>query len=206
MEHQLATYRTFQQRLIELQQAAVQWGLNHKPVVERAARKLGMLAEHGTLTLMFDDESEMSVLMDGLIYEEQVQQRQVVAAFLAGYTCRDEIDRRLAEAMRTARFGLYRIETIIAERAEIELKALVAETTDTTLINVGLAKTAKPGFILALRVLRLPEFSMASGVLFPFAPGKERRLVHEWRKKQGLERYAHLFRLSRKERIQTVFE
>ncbi len=119
-----------------------------------------MLAEHGTLTLMFDDESEMSVLMDGLIYEEQVQQRKVVAAFLAGYPCRDEIDRRLAEAMCAARFGLYRIETIVAERAEIELKALVAETTDTTLINVGLAKTAKPGLILALRVLRLPEFSM----------------------------------------------
>ena len=204
MEPPLATYRTFQQRLIELQQAAVRWGLNHRPVVERAARKLGMLAEHGTLR--FEDESAMSVLMDGLIYEAQVQQRKVVAAFLAGYTCRDEIDHRLAAAMRTARFGLYRIETLVAERAEIELKALVVETTDTTLLNVGLAKTAKPGFILALRVLHLPEFSMASGVLFPFAAGKEPRLVHEWRKQQGLERYAHFFRLSRKEGIQTVFE
>jgi hypothetical protein len=73
----------------------------------------------------------MDVLMDGLIYEEQVQQRKVVAAFLAGYPCRDVIDRQLVAAMRIARFGLYRIEAIIAERAEIELKALVAETTDT---------------------------------------------------------------------------
>lgn len=204
MENYVATYRTFQQRLIELQQSAVQWGLNYQHVFERAARKLGMLAEHGTL--MFNSESEMSVLMDGLIYEEQVEQRKVVAAFLAGYTCRDEIDRRLAEAMRTAKFGLYRIETIEAERAEIKLKALVAEATDTTLINIGLAKTATPGFILALRVLRLPELSMASGVFFPFAAGKEHRLVREWRKKQGLERYAHFFKLSRKEGIQTVFE
>lgn len=204
MENHVATYRTFQQRLIELQQSAVQWGLNYKHVFGRAARKLGMLAAHGTL--MFNSESEMSVLMDGLIYEEQVEQRKVVAAFLAGYTCRDEIDRRLAEAMRTARFGLYRIETIEAERAEIKLKALVAEATDTTLINIGLAKTAKPGFILALRVLRLPELSMASGVFFPFAAGKEHQLVREWRKKQGLERYAHFFKLSRKEGIQTVFE
>jgi hypothetical protein len=204
MENHLTTYRTFQQRLIKLQQSAVQWGLNYKHVLERVARKLGMLAEHGTL--MFNSESEMSVLMDGLIYEEQVQQRQVVAAFLAGYTCRDEIDRRLAEAMRTARFGLYRIETVGAERAEIKLKALVAEATDTTLTNIGLAQTAKPGFILALRVLCLPELSMASGVFSPFAAGKEQRLVREWRKKQGLERYAHFFRLSRKEGIQTVFE
>ena len=142
MEPPLVTYRTFQQRLIELQQAAVRWGLQHQPVFERAARKLGMLAGPGTLK--FDGESEMDVLMDGLIYEEQVQQRKVVAAFLAGYPCRDEIDRQLVAAMRTARFGLYRIETILAERAEIELNALVAEATDTTLINVGLAKTAKP--------------------------------------------------------------
>jgi hypothetical protein len=204
MKSHLETYQTFQPRLLELQQAAVQWGLAHKSVFERAARKLGMLAEHGTL--VFDDESEMTVLMDGLIYEEQVQQRRVVAAFLAGYTCRDEIDRRLAEAMRTARFGLYRIETTVAERAEIQLKALVAESTDTTLLNIALAKTAKPGFILALRALRLPEFSMASGVLFPFAADKEQRLMREWRKKQGLERYVHMFRLSRKEGIQTAFQ
>lgn len=204
MNPPLVTYRTFQQRLIELQQAAVRWGLQHQPVFERAARKLGMLAGPGTLK--FDAESEMDVLMDGLIYEEQVQQRQVVAAFLVGYSCRDELDRHLVAAMHTARFGLYRIETIIAARAEIELKALVAEATDTTLINVGLAKTAKPGAILALRVLRLPEFSMASGVLFPFAAGKEQRLVREWRKKQGFERYAYFFKLSRKEGIQIVFE
>lgn len=204
MEPPWVTYRTFQQRLIELQQAAVRWGLQHQPVFERAARKLGMLAGPGTLR--FDGESEMDVLMDGLIYEEQVQQRKVVAAFLAGYPCRDEMDRQLVAAMRTARFGLYRIETILAERAEIELKALVAEATDTTLINVGLAKTAKPGAILALRVLRLPEFSMASGVLFPFAVGQEQRLVREWRKKQGFERYAHFFKLSRKEGIQIAFE
>lgn len=204
MEPPWVTYRTFQQRLIELQQAAVRWGLQHQPVFERAARKLGMLAGPGTLR--FDGESEMDVLMDGLIYEEQVQQRKVVAAFLAGYTCRDEIDRQLVAAMRTARFGLYRIETILAARAEIELKALIAEATETTLINVGLAKTAKPGPILALRVLRLPEFSMASGVLFPFAAGQEPRLVREWRKKQGFERYAHFFKLSRKESIQIAFE
>jgi hypothetical protein len=49
----------------------------------------------------------MDVLMDGLIYEEQVQQRKVVAAFLAGYPCRDVIDRQLVAAMRIARFGLY---------------------------------------------------------------------------------------------------
>ena len=47
---------------------------------------------------------------------------------------------------------------------------------------------------------------MASGVLFPFAAGKEQRLVREWRNKQGLERYAHFFKLSRKEGIQIVFE
>lgn len=203
MENQVATYRVFQQRLIELQQAAVNWGLHHQPEFRRAARKLGMLAEDSTL--LFDDESEMSILMDGFIYEAHIQQRPVVAAFLSGYACQDEIDRLVANAMLKAKFGLYRIEAIARERSEIGLKALITEVTDATLINVGLAQSAKPGVTLALRVLRLPEFSMASGVFFPFAAGKEQRLMREWRKKQGLERYAHLFRLSRKEGIQTAF-
>jgi hypothetical protein len=75
MTNHLATYQTFRQRLIELHQAAVEWGLNHQPVFARAARKLGMLAEDSTL--IFADESEMSILMDGLLYEEKIQQRKM---------------------------------------------------------------------------------------------------------------------------------
>ena len=87
MTNHLAIYQTFRQRLIELHQAAVEWGLDHQQEFRRVARKLGMLAEDNTL--IFADESEMSILMDGLLYEEKIQQRNVVAAFLAGYVCRD---------------------------------------------------------------------------------------------------------------------
>jgi hypothetical protein len=34
------------------------------------------------------------------------------------------------------------------------------ESVDTTLLNVGLAETVKPGFIIAFRVLCLPKFLM----------------------------------------------
>jgi hypothetical protein len=54
---------------------------------------------------------------------------------------------------------------------------LVGEAVDTTHVNVSFAETANPGFIIALRVLFLPEFSMVSGVIFPFATGKEQRLL-----------------------------
>jgi hypothetical protein len=62
--------------------------------------------------------------------------------------------------------------------------ALAMEAVDTTtLLNVGFAETTKPGFIIALRVLFLPEFLMARGVIFPFATDKEQRLLREWWKK-----------------------
>jgi hypothetical protein len=54
---------------------------------------------------------------------------------------------------------------------------------DTTLLNVGLAETVKPGFIIAFRVLFLPEFSMDRGVIFSFAACKEQRLLRKWWKK-----------------------
>jgi hypothetical protein len=57
------------------------------------------------------------------------------------------------------------------------------------------------GLIVAMRILTLPDFSICSSVFFPFVPGKELRLQREWQKKTGIDRYAHLFKLSRKESI-----
>lgn len=203
MQQHLITYKTYQQRIVELHTQAVDWGMNYKQVFQRAARKLGMLG--GENQFVFSHDSEMDILMDGLLYEEKVEQRKVIVGFLAGYTCKDEIDRQLARAMRNTQLGLYRIETVDAERAKIALTALLPEMMDTTMVNINLAKTAKAKAILALRILDLPEFSICSGVMFPFQPGKEQRLIREWWKKQGLERYAHFFKLSKKEEITTIF-
>jgi hypothetical protein len=70
---------------------------------------------------------------------------------------------------------------------------------DTLFAKVGL------GQVLAMRLLRLPDITIATGVFFPFEAGRAQRVVREWRKQPGLERYANLFRLSRKEPITAVF-
>jgi hypothetical protein len=75
--------------------------------------------------------------------------------------------------------GCTESKSIAPQCAEIKLKALVGEVVDTT----RFAQTAKPGFIIALRVLFLPEFWMASGVIFSFAACKEQRLLRKWWKK-----------------------
>jgi hypothetical protein len=51
--------------------------------------------------------------------------------------------------------------------------ALAVKAVATMLLNDGFAETTKPGFIIVLRVLFLPEFLMARGVIFPFATDKE---------------------------------
>jgi hypothetical protein len=43
MENYKDIYRIYQDHLIKLQQAAVDFGLDHRPSLERIARKLGML-------------------------------------------------------------------------------------------------------------------------------------------------------------------
>ena len=199
----LAEYETYRQHLTKLQQAAVDWGMNHKHEFLRAAKKFGMLGAKDTL--VFDDESELSILMDGFIYETVIGQQTITSAFLNQYSIQNSIDRQSADAMRHARFGLFRIETITSSRAEIQLKALVPGISDATLTNVALSKTGHAGLIIACRVLRLPELSTTSGVIFPFKPVREQRIVREWQKQQGLQRYAHIFRLSRNEPITTLF-
>ena len=203
MDDHLGMYQTYGQRLLKLQQAAVDWGMNHKREFLRTAKKLGMLGANDTL--LFDSDSELSILMDGLIYETRVEQQKIVTAFLKQYTCKDDIDRQLADAMRQAQFGLYRIEAITRDHAALQLKALVAEIADVTITNVALSQSARTGMVIALRILRLPALSIASGVFFAFESVRAQRIVREWWKLQGLERYAHIFRLSLKEPIQTAF-
>jgi hypothetical protein len=203
MSDQVKLYRSYGERLLNLQQGAVDWGMDHKRELLRTAKKLGMLGANDTL--IFDSDSELSILMDGLIYETRVEQQKIVAAFLKQYICKDDIDQQLADAMRQAQFGLYRIEAITSDHAAIQLKALVAGIADTTITNVALSESARTGMVIASRILRLPALSIASGVFFAFESAREQRVVREWWKFQGLERYAHIFRLSLKEPIQTAF-
>ena len=202
MENYTDTYRNYQERLIALQQAAVDYGIAHRPALERIARKLGMLGADGTL--IFDDEEDMPILMDGLIYETEMHQKTTVAAFLKQHTPSDDIDRLLMQGMLKARFGLYRVVWTVPERAETRLQSLIGEAPDTTLVNIHFSESAQSGLIVAMRILPLPEFSICSSVFFPFAAGKELRLQREWRKKQGIDRYVHLFKLSQKESIRGV--
>jgi len=103
MDDHLGMYQTYGQRLLKLQQAAVDWGMNHKREFLRTAKKLGMLGANDTL--LFDSDSELSILMDGLIYETRVEQQKIVTAFLKQDTCKDDIDRQLVDAMRQAASG-----------------------------------------------------------------------------------------------------
>jgi hypothetical protein len=192
MEHHLAKYQTYGQRLVKLQQAAVEWGLDHQREFYRTARKLRMLGANDTL--MVDDDSELSILMEALVYETCVDQRKVIAAFSAQYPCDDDIDRQLAVATREAQLGLYQIEAIRKEEAQIALKALVAEATDSSLTNVALAASGCPGQVLAMRLLRLPDITIATGVFFPFEAGRAQRVVREWRKQPGLDEHEHVGR------------
>ena len=75
--------------------------------------------------------------------------------------------------------NLFCIEPIAPQCSKIKLKTLAGEAVDIT----HFAETAKSEFIIALRLLFLAEFSMDTGVVFPFAAGKEKRRLREWWKK-----------------------
>ena len=202
MENYKDTYRIYQDHLIKLQQAAVNYGLDRRPSLERIARKLGMLGQDGSL--IFDDEEDMPVFMDGLIYETERHQQTTISAFLLTHPPGDDIDRVLSQGMRKARFGLYRVLWTQPERGETRLQSLAGGTVDTTLINIHFSESAIPGLIVAMRILPLPEFSICSSVFFPFAAGKELRMQREWHKKTGIDRYAHMYKLSQKESIRAL--
>lgn len=198
MEDYLKAYDLLHQAGKKLQNAAAKLCTDHHiDATLRTARLLDMLASDQK-TFIFDKESDIDILMDCLIYEQKIGQGNGMAAFLASYACVDETERLLAYALPKAKLGLYRVHDTQPERGELTLKALVADAKDTTLINRYFAYTAKTGLILATHIVQLPDFSVSTGALFLFPPKQEKRVVGEWWKKQGIDRYAHVFKLSRK--------
>lgn len=189
-------YETYRQGMTEIHMSAVGWAMKQGNLLEKVGRKLGMVAPDGTF--IFEAEEDTHHLSDAMLYETSIGGLKTISAFFKENPPSGELETHLKVAMAKARFGLYRVESSNPENAETRLRGLVAEVPDLTLVNVALSETATPGLVLATRILPLPEMSISTGAYFPFEHAKEKRLIHDWWSKQGLDRYALFHKLYRR--------
>jgi hypothetical protein len=173
-----------------------------KAVINSAAHTLG-LGQNDLLVL--DSEDDFSVLADFAFYEVIQHGKSLVQKYHDEYGPSNEVERRLLDAMVKAQTGLFRVERVLKQTAQLDMRSLLGDTSPLSLTDISLSQSGRQGLIVFFRPLVLSDFSMTSGMAFVFAPELEQKLIKQWAKRSSAERYAKYFKLSKSSGIPTVF-
>lgn len=134
-----------------------------KEVLDEGAKKLGLLNRG---TLVFKSEDEMAVLMDYCIYNVFRQGRNAIQQYLADSPPEPGDDEFLClQAMQRATYSL-----VVVEAAQPGLGVIVRDLRSgeaTLLVDMGFGATAKPGLVLATRLLPVDDWIMTGGAALP---------------------------------------
>ncbi|MGF1614811.1 MAG: hypothetical protein ACFCVA_13125 [Gammaproteobacteria bacterium] len=135
-----------------------------KTAIRECAKKLGLLEGK---TLVLDREDELSVLFDYCLYSHRLSGKNTIDRYLESSSTFALLDdeRLLLKAMADSYYSLFLVDAVQPGKGGILSDLLRDETL--FLMDIGLGQSARPGLMLAGRVLRLPDFNMTSGALIP---------------------------------------
>lgn len=134
-----------------------------RPAILEQARHLGLA--YGR-TLVAESEEEMTLLFDLAIYTAKLGRSRAIDRYAKSVTVQPGSDEALTlEAMRQARFSLWRVER--QHEAAGVIVADVLRNSETWLLDEGLTFSANPGMTVASRLCWPAKFAMTCGVIVP---------------------------------------
>lgn len=157
----LARYRRYRAVALDIQKALHQ--RVKRAALLDAADRLGLL-EDGEI--VFESEAEMTIFEDFVLLGYARHGRTVARAALSKSWPPPGSDHRMVlEAMAQSRYGIVRI-TALREGVGVEARDLLSGE-DLFIVDIGMSRTARPGMVLAGRLLRYPEMWAWSGAAVP---------------------------------------
>jgi len=197
--------------------------LNHKimdAILDEAAltyasRALGMMGRDRTLVL--DDESDFSVLMDYALYEYRPQGKNAVERYREEIGGANQIERELLDTMVVSSTSLFKILSVSKKTYTIHLGDLVNEERTVALMDINFSQGIKPDRLLFIRPVTFENWSMTSGMVLLFPGDMEDELLKQWhrpqRRRKGrarrndqARRYETIFKLSRRRGVRVRYE
>ncbi|MHC3439371.1 hypothetical protein ACYJ1Y_15100 [Natrialbaceae archaeon A-gly3] len=155
--------------------------------------------------LLYDTEEEQSVHMDFILHEY----RQNGTTFLERY--RDEtggdseLEQELLDALVRAETSLFRVTEINASASQVVLEDVFNGEDGIELTDRNFSQTAEPDVLLFLRLVRLEDLTMTSGLSFAFRPSAEEHLISVYNqvleqtsRPESMSRFITFHKLNRK--------
>lgn len=153
-------------------------GLLSKRVIHEGAKRLGMLRGE---TVFFENEDQTSVLMDYCIYNVYHNGRNAVEQYLCdSLPDPDSEEMDCLQAMQHATYSM-----VVVLGVEPGLGCVIRNLfTDETrlLVDMGFSRSARPGLLLATRLLDFDDFLATGGAALPLGILHEDE-IQEWQRR-----------------------
>jgi len=168
--------------------------------LKRAAKRLNMLDGD---TIIFDDDEEMSWLMDFVLYEKNGRPDRLIDQFKRQDRQMSIVESHLLDSLLENKSSLYEIIGVDAEAHMVTLLDLISKE-ELEIMDIGLSSNASIiGRLLFTRLIPIEETNMTSGLLLLFAANRKMLLLKSIRKRSVGRR---AFKLKNKNSQKTLFE
>jgi len=161
-----------------------------REAIMESAKKLGII-EDGVL--VFENEEEISILMDYCIYDFRADGRNAIDRYLVESPPSVGSDEYLLlKAMARSRFSLFQVEDIVQGLGVVVQDLLGRDAF--LIVDINLSRTAPKGIVLAARIISPETFHMTSGAFLVVSRDVLLRLAEALSERFGkpLEDYARL--------------
>ncbi|MHB1034987.1 MAG: hypothetical protein ACYC35_21745 [Pirellulales bacterium] len=149
-----------------------------RDVLNDGAKRIGILRGG---TFVFDHEDETSVLMDYCIYDVYRKGRNAVEQYLCD--CPPDPDSDEMACLRAMQHATYALVAVLRVEPGVGCHVRNLFTDETRLlVDIGFSKTAKPGTVIATRLLDFGGFATTGGAALPLGI-LDNDALDEWQRK-----------------------
>lgn len=156
-------------------------------------------------TIIFDDEFEMDVMTDFMMFESVDGEKRPCEMYKMKYPVKSKMEEEILEALILSRTSLFKIESVDEENNVVWLSDILNGKQNIRLVDIQLSMNAKAGFLMFTRLISFEDFCMTSGVSFVFNPDvkdyvlrRHKKIMKKYRNKnESLGKFIAFFKLSK---------
>ena len=181
-------------------------------LILNSAEALGI--DHDGTRIFYDFESDMTVHYEFMLYEYRRDGLTAAEHYYQEGHWDSETERTVLEATIEADTSLFEIDVVNEAEESLVMTDILNEGEKISIVDINLSRTAEPGILLFFRPVRYDEFTITSGVSFPFPDEQKDRLQTEYERRvdpadaqaTSLQRYVTFYDLYRDHGIKMQYE
>ena len=128
--------------------------------------------------LVFEDEQEMDVLTEYILYEHKQNGKRLIDVFKDQRNKFSKDEDEILNGMLLNRHSLFEVIEINSKKSTVLLKDQLNKQVH-ELMDISFSKTAETGMLISTRLVSVYDINMTSGLIFHFKKNKRLKILTE---------------------------